>query len=272
MAVHFKGPIFGSSETAGGALEGAPIELISRSEWVTYFNDFNNIDKDYLTTTDFSLTQVSGGGSAAVQPFAGGYTGFLRLDCPADEDGPIVQFDSSAAAGTGCLAYSPFDESAGSYYASEAVFMSRFRINDITGCGTFVGLAELNASSAIKATPQGAITSDTHIGFAHRDSDNGAVYFTVAGNDDTAATTASAVTVASFGWVEVALKLKGTKTYHAYVKESGANKKWNLVASGQLSTGWDAAMLISFVNIGGGAGDDLDVDYVGLAVKRDTTV
>ena len=269
----FSGPILGSSESMAGALEDAPIGAFANTQWVEYFNDFSLLDADYDTTTDWSLTQVSGGGSAAIiKTVASSDVGILRLDCPADNDGPIIQVDGSVAAGLSPLGITPTAATAGSAAATDAIFASRFRMLDVSGQGIFVGLAELNATSAIRATPEGAITSDTHLGFAQADSDSGAIYFTVAGDDDTAATTDTSVipsALADSEWVEVAVRATGTDRYRGYVRSGGQNAKWNKVADGTLSTGWDVQMLISLANIGGGAGDDLDVDYVYFAQKRD---
>ena len=265
----FRGPLLGSSASMAGALENAPIDLLARTQWVTYFNDFTEEDADYDTTADWSLTQVSAGGSASIidSPL-----GILQLDCPADEDGPIVQLDKSATAGNASIGVTPADRVVGTSVNTEAVFASRFRMLDVSAQGIFVGLAELNGSSAVRATPQGAITSDTHIGFAQADSDAGSIYFTVAGNDDTAAVTETGIlstALADSGWIEVAVRAVGTDKYFGYIRKPGGN--WQEVAKGTLSTGWDAQMLITLANIGGGTGDDLDVDYVMLAVKRDLT-
>ena len=272
----FSGPILGSTDSMAGALKDAPIGAFANTQWVEYFNDFSLIDADYVTTTDWSLTQVSGGGSAAILVGATADTGILRLDCPADNDGPIIQLDGSAAAGSAPIGITPTASTAGSAAATDAIFASRFRILDVSAQGIFVGLAELNGTSAIRATPEGAITSDTHIGFAQADSDSGAIYFTVAGDADGDAVTATGTAVipsalADSEWIEVAVRATGTNNYSGYVRVGGSAGKWREVASGTLASGntWDAQMLISLANIGGAAGDDLDVDYVYFAQKRD---
>ena len=269
----FSGPILGSSESMAGALEDAPIGAFANTQWVEYFNDFSLRAVDHGATSDWTQTQVSGGGSAGVlTTVAFSDVGILRLDCPADNDGPIVQLDGSVLAGLSPLGITPTAATAGSVAATDAIFASRFRMLDVSAQGIFVGLAELNSESPIRGTPEGAITSDTHLGFAQADSDSGAIYFTVAGDDDTAATTDTSVipsALADSEWVEVAVRATGTDRYRGYVRSGGQNAKWNKVADGTLSTGWDAQMLISLANIGGGTGDDLDVDYVYFAQKRD---
>jgi hypothetical protein len=273
----FSGPILGSTESMAGALEDAPIGVFANTQWVEYFNDFSLLDADYITTTDWSLNQVSGGGSAAIiKTAASSDVGILQLDCPADNDGPIIQLDGSVATGLSPLGVTPTASTAGSAAATDAIFASRFRIWDVSAQGIFVGLAELNATSAIRATPEGAITSDTHIGFAQADSDSGAIYFTVAGDDDTAAVTVTGTSVIPDGladeeWLEVAVRATGTDRYRGYVRSGGSAGKWNKIADGRLASGntWDAQMLISLANLGAGTGDDLDVDYVYFAQKRD---
>lgn len=272
----FSGPILGSTDSMAGALEDAPIGVYANTQWVEYFNDFNLIDADYIVTTDWSLTQVSSGGSATVLVGANADTGMLRLDCPADNDGPIIQLDGSAAAGSAPLGITPTAATAGSAAATDTIFASRFRMLDASAQGIFVGLAELNATSAIRATPEGAITSDTHLGFAQADSDAGAIYFTVAGDADGDAVTVTGTSVipdalADSEWIEVAVRATGTDRYRGYVREGGSAGRWRKIADGTLASGntWDAQMLISLANLGGGTGDDLDVDYVYFAQKRD---
>tara|TARA_R110002020_G_C16062500_1_gene755569 strand:- start:18 stop:857 length:840 start_codon:yes stop_codon:yes gene_type:complete len=271
----FSGPILGSSEAMAGALEDGPIGVVANTQWVEYFNDFSLLDADYDTTTDWSLTQVSGGGSAAIiKTVANSDTGILRLDCPADNDGPIVQLDGSVAAGLSPLGVTPTAAVSGTSAPTDAIFASRFRILDVSGSGVFVGLAELNGTSAIMATPEGGVTSDTHIGFAQKDSDAGSIYFTVAGDDDTAAVTDTTVlssALADSEFVEIAVRATGVDRYRGYVRSGGQDRKWTKVIDGTLASGntWDAQMLISLVNIGGGVGDDLDIDYVYFAQKRD---
>lgn len=268
---HFEGPILGSGSSMAGALRDGPIDLFARSPWSVYFNDFQLIDVDYVTTTDWSLTQVSGGGSASILVnSATADIGVLRLDCPTNLDGPIVQLDGSGSAGTAPIGVTPAAATSGTSIATDAIFAARYRILDVSAQGTFVGLAELNGSSAVIAQPTGGITSDTHIGF-HTDS-TGAMIFTTAGNDDTAASTTTGFhTLTDSDWIEVAVRATGTTGAKGYVRIPGVENKWQEVASTTLSTGWDAQMLITMANIGSGAGDDLDVDYVMLAVRRDVT-
>ncbi len=276
---HWKGPLLGDSDSMGGALEDFPLGVFADTKYTRYFNDFQNADTDYVTGTNgWTLTQVSGGGSASIIELADTSEGILRLDCPVDNDGPILQYDMGVTAGLSPIGVTPTAATAGSAVETDALFVCRFRILDVSGQGIFVGLAELNATSAIKATPEGAITSDTHIGFAQSDSDVGAIYFTVAGDDDTAAVTDTSVigtALTDSEYIEVAVRARGTDKYSAFVKLGGAGRTtgadWSKVASGTLASGntWDAQMLISLCNIGGGTTDDLDVDYVTLLQKRD---
>jgi len=270
---HWKHPHLGSDSAFAGALENIPLEIANNSDWSVYFNDFTNIDNDYVTTTDWSLTQVSAGGSASVLVDAGtADIGVLRLDCPADEDGPILQYDGSGAAGTSPLGVTPAAAVAGTSIASDAVFGARFRVLDVSAQGIFVGLAELNGSSAVIATPEGAITSDTHIGFSKTDADVGSLTFTASGDADTTAdTTTGVATLTDSSWIEVACRATGVNRARGYVRLPGQNTGWKQVADVAMTTDWDAQMLITLANIGAGTGDDLDIDYVWLAVRRELT-
>jgi hypothetical protein len=274
----FSGPILGNADSLAGGLTGAPIGTFGRTQWVSYFNDFTEQDVDYGVflaagvdvAKDWSLTQVSGGGSASVLLDATtADIGVLRLDCPASADGPIVQLDGSTTAGKAPLGVTPAAAVTGTSVASDAIFVSRYRVQDVSAQGTFVGLAELNGTSAVIATAGGGITSDTHIGFHHDSS--GVVVFTVAGDDDTAAVTTTSSTLTDGDWVEVACRATGTNRYAGYIRTEGSS--WSKITEGVLAAGnvWDAQMLITLANIGGGTGDDLDVDYVALHVRRDLT-
>ena len=268
---HYQGPLLGSNRAVGGALADAPLELASRPDWFVYENDFTQIEQDYLATTDWSLTQVSAGGSASILAATGASeTGILRLDCPANLDGPIVQLDGSAAAGLSPLGFTPSASSA-TALPSECYFAARFAIQDVSAQGTFVGLAELNSQTAVIATPTGGITSDTHCGF-HTDS-SGTLIFTAAGADDTAAVTVADCLITDLtdgDYVEVAMRLIGTTTAEGYVREvnTAYNEPWRKVGTLTTAAAWANQMLITFANLGGGTGDDLDIDYVGMAVRR----
>ena len=268
MSTSFKGPILGNADSMAGALSGAPVGLFADSRWGVYFNDFNHAGIDYVESIgQWTATPVSFGGTALI--VEGNDNGILRLDCPNNLDGPIVQFDSEAAAGLSILGVTP---TAGSATASEsdALFVSRFRISNVLTEGIFVGLAELNASSPVIGTPGGAITSDTHIGFSQAAGDNGSLIFSAAGSVAAAAeATTSVVTLANLEWVDIAVRARGTGHYAGYVKKGGQNSNWAKVAEGTLASPWNAQMLITFANLGAGTGDDLDIDYCSLSVKRD---
>lgn len=269
---HYHGPILGSDRAMAGALENAPIDAFGQTRWVTYFNDFKLVDHDYNTTTDWSLTQVTGGSASIVVNAATRDIGVLVLDCPAANQGPIVQLDGSGTVTAAPLGHLPAAAVSGTSIATEAVFAARFRIQDVSAQGTFVGLAELNSASAVIATPTGGITSDTHIGF-HTDS-TGDLIFTVAGNDDTAAQTATSIlpdALTDSEWIEVACRASGNTRARGYIREPGSKTKWKEVADIELTTAWDSQLLVTMANLGGAANDDLWVDYVYLSRLRDTT-
>jgi hypothetical protein len=283
----FSGPVVGSSDANAGSLDGLPLELQSRSQWVSYFNDFNDNDVDFgigLTGgidigTSWSLNQVSGGGSAriGILEAEGAARGYLVLDCPANLDGPIVQRDGSLTANLFGGGVNPAAAVSGTSVSTEFVFASRFAIQDVSAQGVFVGLAELNGSSAVIGTPTGAITSDTHIGFSQAAGDAGALIFSVSGDTDTTADSITGTSVIGSPltdgeFIEIAVRGKGLNQYEAFVKQGGEKKRWSRIGGGTSTTSWDAQMLITLANLGAGTGDDLLVDYVYLATKRDLLV
>jgi len=185
-----EGPLGHNPRSGNGLFQDVGMGPQGLIERVTYFNDFTSPDNDFDTTADWEVTQVSGGGTAAVDITVGTIAGHgaLVLDCPADEDGPIVQHDGGiAGAGFAPLGITPAAAVAGTSYASDATFAAKIMVADVTEQAFFVGLAEWNTTSAIFATPEGGITSDTHCGFYQDDSLDGAWVFGVAGDDDTAA-------------------------------------------------------------------------------------
>jgi hypothetical protein len=280
MSTSFKGPIYGSADANGGALAGLPLDFQVRSEWVTYFNDFGELTANDMTTADWSVTQVSSGGAIRIGILAaeGGDIGALVLDCPANEDGPIAQLDNSIATGlVGLPAITPAAAVAGTSVASEFFFASRFNMATVANQGIFVGMAEINSNSAIIATPEGAITSDTHIGFSQSDADAGALIFSAAGDADTTANSITGTDVLGSPlvddeWIEVAVRGKGVNLFEAWVKRGGAGARWRRIGGGTLNQDWNAQMLVSLANLGGAAGDDLIVDYVYFQSRRDLLV
>lgn len=275
----FSGPVVGDSSALAGALTGIPLELQERSDWVSYFNDFNTLTGNDVANADFSVNQVSGGGSARIGILAaeGADRGYLVLDCPTNLDGPIVQWDWSIATGLAGTGITPAAAVSGTSVASEFLFAARFAIQDVSTQGMFVGLAELNASSPVIGTPSGAITSDTHIGFSQASGDAGAIIFSVSGDTDTTADSITGTDVMGSPltdgeFIEVAVRGKGLNKYEAFIKLGGASARWRKIGGGTSTTDWDAQMLITAANLGAAAGDDLLIDYVYLATKRDLLV
>jgi len=267
----FRGPVYGNQSSMAGALDGVPLDLFAKTKWVSYFNDFILRDSEYDETTDWQLTQVSLGGSASI--VAGLYDfGALRLDCPANLDGPIVQLDSGASASPGTIGVRPVAGTS-TVSATDAVFASRFKMRNVSGSGIFVGLAELQGTSPVMATPTGGVTSENHIGFSQISTDNGSLTFTVTGNSATAVTTPNVITIVDDEWIEVAVRARGIGHYSAYINTAGNGNGWTKVADGQLASGstWESLqMMITLVNIGSAANDDLDIDYVMFSTKRDS--
>lgn len=275
MSTHFQGPLAGSLNALGGAGKDVPIHGLSAQDWAVFFNDFHN-DADYDATNDWTLTQVTGG-SAALQADLGG-RGLLRLDAPAQNQGPSIQRD-----GAGSTVILPVAATA-TNAQTEAVFAARFAATDVSGTDAFVGLAE---SGAAVMSSAGALTVDTHAGFHVTVADAGAFRCSAAGSDDTnAATIESVFTLSDAEYVDVAVRITGTLLAEFYYRLSGSSasrsdgkvRPWTKAGTIDLNSdpatadAWDAAMYPTLALIGDGAADDLDVDWVLFAVRRDRSL
>jgi hypothetical protein len=268
----FSGPVMGSSDSMGGAMVGAPIELLGRTKWVTYFNDFLIDPSDYDVNDSWSPTTFTAGVQEISAAYDDSGVGILRLDGGAGANqGVVTQLDGSGAVGKAPFGYDPSAGTSGTSVPSEAVFASRFRIKDADKSSVFIGLAELHATSNVLLTNVNTLTaSDNHIGFHQIATDAGAIRFSTAGTAVANLVTDTSVlgtALADDGWVEVAVRCFGTTGYAGYVKIPGTGA-WSMVASGA-GTAWNEQMVISLGNLGSAAGDDVDVDYVMLSVKRD---
>lgn len=269
---HFNGPLSGSPTAWAGGGADLPIDAISGDDWFVYANDFF-LTNDYDATNDFTLTAITGG-TAALEA---SNIGLLRLDAPAQNQGPIVQLDGPAGNATpGVL------PTAGSTTAepSVAILAARFALLDADTTDAFVGLAELNATSAV-LTAAGALTSDTHAGFHVTNALNGVFQISVAGDDDTAAVTqASAFTATDTAFVDVAVRIEGTTSASFYWRPAGKvpNSRpfrphpWASIGTLTAAAAWDARMYPTIALVGDAASDYLDLDRIVFAVKRDLTI
>jgi hypothetical protein len=269
----FSGPVLGNADSLGGAGINLPIEIINLSDnWSVYFNDFNK--KSDYSTDDFTVTQVGATGTVTVELDA------LRLDVTTDDDGAQVQLDGSVATGLAPIGHTPTAAVADTSAAAQTVFGARFKIMDVSASGIFVGLAELiSGGSGILADSSSSVTSDTHVGFSQQDSDNGAIIFSAAGDDDTAADEVNGTDVMSTPlldgiWVEVAIRMTGAAQYEAWVKtQASTTLKYNKIASGTIAdSNWDKQLLPTFACLGAATTDDLWIDYVFVASKRNLLI
>lgn len=266
---HFKGPVKGSPVAGNGVFADLPIDLVDRSEWSIYHNDFLNAD-DYDASNDFTLTQITGG-SASILTLTP--HGVLQLDCPANDQGPIIQHGRAIVAPSAASA---------SALASEIIMLARFALTDADASDSFIGLAEPNSISAV-ITSAGALTSDNHAGFHVLNADDGVFRASVAGTADTAATTVESVfTLTDNLYVEVAVRVKGVNYVELYFRPSGVVtrvngapnlKKWQRVFAGAPTQVMDATFLLpTFAHVGAGTGDDLNLDYFTVLVRRNLTI
>jgi hypothetical protein len=278
--IHWKGPLFGSDQALAGGAEGVPADFMARTEWVSYFNDFTNIDTDFGigldaavdVGEDWSATNATSSSASILVNAATADIGILRLDCAGSSDEIIVQRDGSGSVNLSPLGITP---SAASTTAvrSEAVFAARYRILDVSAQNIFVGLANINANSTlgVLSAPGSGISADTHAGF-HSDQ-SGVMVFTAAGDDDT-----NADTVTNFGtlvdseWVDVCVRVEGLNRAQGFIRREGQTPGWSKVADISVTDNWDTQMLVTLANVGALAGDDLDVDWVYFATKRDLVI
>lgn len=279
MARHLEGPALGSRGAGfgAGAFYNLPIEAANLQDWVVYFNDFL-VPDDYDSTNDWTETQISGGGSASL--VAATFPGILRLDCPANGDGPIVQPNSS---NTALFGATPQAKTA-SQLESDFVFACRLRLADAGACSFFVGLAELNVTSTVFTTA-GAVTSDNHAGFTQADPNTAtasAINTTAAGTADGNAVTtslSSELALADNEWVDLAVRTRGINRADFYYRRAGSGGpqntdrlKWVHAATTTTGGTWDGAMIPTLALVGSGSGDDMDIDWIMWAGKRDLTV
>jgi len=272
-----EGPAGHNTRSGNGLFEGVGTGPQGLIDYVTYFNDFTHRTDFLEVFTDespsyWTVTQVDAGGAAAIDITVGGAGivghGHLVLDCPAAQDGPIVQLDSGVGAGLATFGVTPAAAVAGTSYASHVVFACKLRALDVTNTGFFVGLAELNATSTVRTLPEGAVTSDTHCGFYQARTDVGVWDFGVAGDDDTAAVTTAVPNVLTDGeWIEVGFVMDGAASATGYYRTLG-DRNWTLIGTLEPDAAWDAQMLITFAAQGEAAGDDLWIDYVYCSQRR----
>lgn len=269
MSVGFKGPIVGSADAMGGALEGVPLNGFNRSRYVSYFNDFLSPATDFNTLTDWDDNPQGSGSTSVAGASTSNQIGILRLDVTAANQGPIVNHDGGATGNNLPMCVLPTAAVSGVSLESDAVFYARARAADAANSGCFVGLAEHVNTSAILATNAGnAINGDNALGF-HIRADS-TLSLVATGTAAANVVTHTGPTVGDNQWFEIAVRATGTDRYAGYVRLDGADV-FHKVGEGTMSTGWDAALVITFGVLGGGSGDDLDIDFCGFCVKRSLT-
>lgn len=275
MPTHFTN-LFGAPDAMGGAGSGLPTHAVGVQDWCASVEDFHDIIDQ---TSNWTVTAITGGTAGGVAS----NTGILRLDSPAQNQGPIVQWVAAGATLTGILPTA----ASSTALASEAVMVARFALRDADAMDCFVGFAEINSGSAV-LTSAGALTSDTHAGFHCVLADGGAMDITVAGDDDTAAvrSTNTVFTLTDDQMIEVAVRVVGTRNAFFYYRKRGLagtvtppswrlsehRKGWIYAGGLTTATAWDARMYPTIACVGDAAGDDLDLDYVVYSAMRDLTI
>jgi hypothetical protein len=271
MSTSYKGPLLGNPDSFAGALAGTPVDFAGRADWITYFNDFIQEGIDYNETTFWTETAYTTG-AATIHNAAGYDMGVLKLDGGATaDDGTVAQLDGGASQGSATLGVLPADASS-VLHATDALMVTRWRYHDVDDMAVFVGLAELEATSSVLVDTATLTTSDNHIGFHAIETDAGSIRFSTAG---TAAanvvqdTSVLGTPLADAGWIETAVRVVGTTTYESWVRVPGG--EWYAVARGT-GTAFNAQMVPTFACIGDSVGDDLDIDYMYFAKRRNLTI
>jgi hypothetical protein len=238
------------------------MDVINRIDYWVYFNDFNQHDS-YDATNDWELTQVSGGGSCALVTDASNYFGMIQLDCPADADGPVIQLMNVGL--PSCA-----EAVAGTSAATEFVMGCRYRLLDAGASSHFVGFAENHDTSAVLP-----IASDNHVGFHEADPDttSATVNFRYSGTTYAAADTDGSFTLEDNTWVNVVVTVNGTQAVAGYAMKEHATTgfDWKLIGSGETTTAINDVLIPTIALTGSGTGDDMDVDYIWVAIKRNLT-
>ena len=251
MSTHFKGPIHGAQNAAGGLLADAEMSLVARRDQLVYFNDFLEVD-DFGTGdwTETDIGTVTVGSALQLTDVVGGQLSLVPD--ATDNEGQHIQY--TAATG------------AGEFLVPEAgrtiVFEARVKAGDWDGQDYFIGIAE---TSATLLSAAGALDSDNCVGFLHQIADAGiisCVYAGTAAANETDAGDANAAVFTNDEFHTFGVRVVGTDRVWFYV--DGIE-----VQSATMGTAFDDGMCISFGNVGSGAlTDSLDIDFVYVAQTR----
>jgi hypothetical protein len=270
VTTHYSGPLEGSKQAGGGGLAGLPIGPLSAMDMSVVMDvDFNKAG-DYDNVVDWTVTAITAGTAGIVTGASGILApGNLRLDAPAQDQGLILQYNTALVPGA----------ASASAVTSEIIFWARFALRDADASDCFVGLAQLNALSAV-LTSAGALTSDCHAGFHCTNADNGVLRISTAGATAASATkTESIYTLSDDEKIDVCVHVTGTGAAAFYFRASGVASDsmrnptaWKLAGRLAPEASYSTPFLPTIALVGDAAGDDLDLDRVVCAVKRDLTV
>lgn len=264
----FSQSLLGSSRAAGGLLADAPIDLLHKRGWSTYFNDFQRLADFSVqaagdsTNTDWTTTAIGTMTVGTVGIVTATENGVLAVIPDAtDNEGYHVQYTSITGSG-------------GELWRPKAgrtiVFEANIGAGDWDGQDYFIGLAETSATFMSAA---GALTSDNFVGFHHLIADAGLIDCVAAGTAD--------ANEASAGYANSAIFTNSTVSTGALVNFhkvgfviNGTNQV-DFYLNGQrvrrltMATAFDDNMCITFANVGSGAtSDTLWIDYILAAQTR----
>ena len=274
FASRYSKGLAGNSHALGGPGVNVPIEVLNGVDTVYHFEDFiltpsaaTTPAADFNTGYDYIETAVTAGAGIILVD----REGVLQLDGGAGtDDGTIIQFQlasSSTAEGTGI----PLDAVAGTNQTSWVSFGSRFRLLDVTNSSLFIGLADVQSTSAVLTATTTDDPAADHVG-VFKPENSEVLSFQVAGAGGVPTVAAQTQTIVDNTYIEIAMTLVGTTdAYFSY--RLNTSPVWTTVNGGDAlvaAAGTAVNMLASFATIGQGAGDDLDIDYFWYSFPRRT--
>jgi len=265
---HFKGPLLGDRFAGGGLWKDAPIELVAKSKWHIYHNDFTRA-ADYARfnstaaaaatdagVSDWVATEINTPTAATTGIVNDGDRGLLLVNAGTkDASGVVTQFDGGVLGG-------------GAYYIPVAnktiIYECRAYMLDPTAGFAAFGLGALDTSMMSSA---GAITQAA-CGFQFYIPDSASLSFvTTTGGTNTTSTGLATVTTATpavFGFRYTPTNVTtGTGLLEVYFNGAKVLTR----TSGLIST---AAAMAPYFGVINDTGNDADlyVDYVTIALER----
>jgi len=270
-----KSSILCNADAAGGALEGFPVDILHKTEFSTYFNDFQSKDGanagigGAFPASDWDLAQMETGTAQGSVVSGGAHTenGILFLDCPGANQGPILQFDSSASAASAAVGHLS-NPSTSTLRPKKTVFATKISAPDISEVGFFIGMHTWTGE-IMQSAGSGALTDTNYIGVHHLSTDNGAIRCIAEGNTAGQSSVQPGLVLGDAEWLSIICRMEGANRASIYLKKDGAAQSWTKALDTQLATNWSGQLCITMAMFGSGVGKDLYVDYVLCSTSRE---